>query len=184
MTGAKAAIRYAKALLDLARDREVADQIYDEMKDIFQTMSRSKDVQLLLKNPVIKSDFKKNALKAVFSEVSSLTQGLIDLMLENKRSYLLGVVAEKYIVHYNQWKGKEIAILTTVVPVTPEVEARTLAKLKTLTHAHITLQNRIDESIIGGFILRVGDWQYDASVATRLGNLKRTFNSDSYISSI
>lgn len=181
MTGAKAAIRYAKALLDLARDKQAADRVHDDMKHIFQVMNQGKGLQLLLKNPVIKSEVKKAALKTIFPAISPLTQGLINLLIENKRIYALGIVAEKYIIQYNQWKGNQTATVTTAIPLTDELKSHVLATLKTLTTANITLENKIDEAIIGGFVLRVGDWQYDASIITKLNNLKREFNNDLFI---
>jgi F-type H+-transporting ATPase subunit delta len=60
---------------------------------------------------------------------------------------------------------------------TPEIEAKVLSKLKEMTGSeNITINNTIDERIIGGFILRVGDMQYNASIANQLGNLKREFS--------
>ena len=60
---------------------------------------------------------------------------------------------------------------------TPEIEANVLSKVKQMTGSeNVTINNTIDESIIGGFILRVGDLQYNASIANQLGNLKREFS--------
>ena len=60
---------------------------------------------------------------------------------------------------------------------TPEIEAKVLSKVKQMTGSeNVTINNTIDESIIGGFILRVGDLQYNASIANQLGNLKREFS--------
>ncbi|MCB0374555.1 MAG: ATP synthase F1 subunit delta [Sinomicrobium sp.] len=178
MTGTRAAIRYAKAVLDLARERDAAAALDADMKLIRNTINKSRDIQLLLKNPVIKAGLKKAALKAVFSEVAPITHALIDILADNKRLELLGVVAEKYIILYDRLKGKEVAIVTTAVPLTDEFKVKVMAKVKELTPHQVTVENKIDESIIGGFILRIGDLQYDASIANTLNRLKRTFHTN------
>ena len=78
---------------------------------------------------------------------------------------------------YNDVKGVKSAKVTTAVPLSEALEKQVLAKVEELTGSKsVTLENEIDESIIGGFILRVGDLQYNASIANQLGNLKREFS--------
>jgi F-type H+-transporting ATPase subunit delta len=78
----------------------------------------------------------------------------------------------------------EVATVTTAVPLTKELEAKVLAKIKELTGNDVSLENKIDESIIGGFILRVGDLQYNASIANKLNTLKREFTNNTYVSKL
>jgi F-type H+-transporting ATPase subunit delta len=73
--------------------------------------------------------------------------------------------------------GIEVAKVTTAFPITPDLEAKVLAKIKEFSTSKITIENIIDPSIIGGFILRIGDQQYNASVANRLQELKREFSN-------
>jgi F-type H+-transporting ATPase subunit delta len=68
-----------------------------------------------------------------------------------------------------------VAIVTTAFPITADLEAQILAKAATISTKKLTIQNTIDPSIIGGFILRIGDKQYNASVSNRLQELKREF---------
>ena len=74
-------------------------------------------------------------------------------------------------------KGEEVAVVTTAVPLTAALEKKILAKVKELTGSKVSLENKIDESIVGGFVLRIGDLQYDASVANKLNTLKREFTN-------
>lgn len=178
MTGTRAAIRYAKAVLALSGEQEATEAIHADMNDIAKTISQSKDLRLLLKSPVIKAEIKKKALKAVFENAAPATHSLIDILADNKRLELLGTVAEKYIFLYDKQKGKEVAVVTTAVPLTDALKAKVLTKVKELTRHEVTIENKIDESIIGGFILRIGDLQYNASIANKLNTLKRTFNTN------
>lgn len=173
MAGSRAAIRYAKALLSLTQDKNISEPVEKDMQTIFSTIGNSEELQRFLQSPVIKSDVKKAALKEVFTNINPATQGLFNTLVENKRIELLGLVAEKYIILFNELKGKETAIVTTAVPLTKELGDKILAKVKKLTGKQVTLENNIDESIIGGFVLRVGDLQYNASIASKLGDIKR-----------
>ncbi|WP_340076124.1 ATP synthase F1 subunit delta [Leptobacterium sp. I13] len=182
MAGSRAAIRYAKAVLSLARDKAVAEVIHKDMELISKTVANSDDLQMLLQNPVINPEEKKEALKRVFSQIHEISTGLIDLLAANKRIELLAEVAKKYNSLYDEWKGEELAVVTTAVPLSGDLEKKVLENIKKFTKNKVTIQNEVDESIIGGFILRLGDLQYNASVADKLDNLKRTFNNSSYSS--
>ncbi len=174
MRASRAAIRYAKATLSLAQDQNVAEAVDADMKRILNTLTAHEELQQVLHSPILKSDHKTEALKEIFSENHQITRGLLNLLSENKRISLLGEVAQKYIALYDQLKGKEIAVVTTAVPLNKELEKKILVKVKELTGNSVTIDNKIDESIIGGFILRVGDLQYNASIANKLNNLKRS----------
>ena len=89
----------------------------------------------------------------------------------------MGDVAKSYVQLYNDEQGVKVATVITAVPLSSELEAKVMAKVKQLTGSEkVTLKNEIDPSIIGGFILRVGDIQYNASIANQFGNLKREFS--------
>ena len=74
-------------------------------------------------------------------------------------------------------KGEDVAYVTTAVPLTADLEKKVLAEVSKITGNKVTIENKIDESIIGGFVLRVGDLQYDASIANKLNSLKREFTN-------
>jgi F-type H+-transporting ATPase subunit delta len=99
------------------------------------------------------------------------------LLVSKKRIALLNEVALKYIALNERLKGENVALVTTAVPLTPALEKKILAKVEKITSNKITLENQIDESIIGGFILRIGDLQYNASISNKLNNLKREFTN-------
>jgi F-type H+-transporting ATPase subunit delta len=78
---------------------------------------------------------------------------------------------------YDESIGVEIAKVTTAIPMTTEMEKTISAKIAEMSSKKITIENTIDPSIIGGFILRIGDMQYNASVSGRLNELKREFSN-------
>ena len=173
----RAAIRYAKAVLDQANHAKISEVVFGDMKSIQETLAGSKELRVVLQSPVVKAEDKKQALLQIFEKNSDVTKGLIQILSSNKRINLLGSVAGAYVDLYNNSKGVKVATVTTAVAITPEIQATVLSKVKQMTGSeNVTIHNTIDERIIGGFILRVGDLQYNASIANQLGNLKREFS--------
>lgn len=173
----RAAIRYAKAVLDQANHAKISEVVFGDMKSIQETLAGSKELRVVLQSPVVKAEDKKQALLQIFEKNSDVTKGLIQILSSNKRINLLGSVALAYVDLYNNSKGVKVATVTTAVAITPEIQATVLSKVKQMTGSeNVTIHNTIDDSIIGGFILRVGDLQYNASIANQLGNLKREFS--------
>lgn len=177
MKDSRAAIRYAKAVLDLAVDNKAAEVVERDARSIASTIGDNKELADFLSSPVVKSEVKKKALLEVFKESHQITIGLIDLLIANKRISMLEETALKYIILHEELKGQNVAVVTTAVPLTPELEKAVLKKVSELKGSALTLQNKVDESIIGGFVLRIGDLQYDASIANKLSNLKREFTT-------
>ncbi len=185
MKGTRAALRYAKATLNLAKEKNLADEVNNDMLLITKTIAENNDLLALLKSPIIKALTKKSALKGIFQDkVNSITQGVINLLIENKRIELLPLVAKEYVIIYDYLKGVEIAHVTSAIPLTKELETAILNKVKEFSNNSITLQNTVDPSIIGGFILRVGDKQLDSSVSGQLQSLLSNFEDNHYISKL
>ncbi|MGK0254403.1 MAG: F-type H+-transporting ATPase subunit delta [Mariniflexile sp.] len=175
MAGARAAIRYAKAVLSLASDKKSADAVNSDMKLIANTIAESKDLSDALQSPVIPSSVKKSILLEVFKKSNKTTLSLIDILITNNRIAILGDVAVKYNELFDQSKGIELATVTTAIPLTDALKQKVLAKAKELTGKDIEVESIVDESILGGFVLRIGDIQYNASIANQLSKLKREF---------
>lgn len=171
----RAANRYAKALLSLALDRKQEELVHKDMQFVSETIVANSDLQMLLSSPIIKIDDKTKALKSIFNKgISSLSINLIDLLATNKRIPLLQGIAKQYGVLFNQNKAIEKALVTTAFPIDENMRVQVLAKAKELAgDKKISLKNKVDENIIGGFILRVGDVQIDASIQNKLSKLKR-----------
>ncbi len=183
MNGSRAAIRYAKAILSFALEQQKEVEVNNDMLFVANTIQQSEDLQLLLNSPVLKTEVKKLALKEIFeSKTSPLTISLINLLIDNKRLPILGEVAKKYNVIYDSLKGIEVAKVTSAIPLTDELNQQILRKVIEITGKQATIESIINPDIIGGFILRVGDIQYDASVANKLQVLKRQFENESFSS--
>ena len=173
----RAAIRYARAILQMANESNTQAVVFGDMQSVYKTIENSRELQNVLQSPIIKANDKKEALLKIFSGQSEATHSLIKILVDNKRTSLLGKVAKNFIDLFNEQQGVKTAKVVTAVPLSSELEAKVIAKIKELTGSDkVTLKSEIDPAIIGGFILSMGDIQYNASIANQLGNLKREFS--------
>lgn len=185
MKDARAALRYAKAILNLAKDSKEDSAVNKDMQLIVSTIEENNELEVVLESPIIKAADKMNVLNAMFSEkVNNITLGLFNLLKENKRISMLVSIAKKYTIIFDYYKHIQVAKVTTAVPISAEIEKQVLAKIVALTGDKANLENVVNPDILGGFILRVGDVQYDASISNYLSELKKEFDNSHYIPKI
>ena len=178
MNASKVGLRYAKAVLQQATEDNSTEALFADMTGVQATLADSKELRVAMKSPVISASDKQSVLLELFGNNHATTKSLIEVLVANGRTSSLGDVAKGYIQLYNQSKGLKLVTVTTAAAMTPEVEAKVMAKAKELTASdNVTLVNEIDESIIGGFILRADDLQYNASIASQLSNLRKEFSN-------
>lgn len=180
MKNTRAALRYAKAALSTSLEQKKENVLAKDMEAIITVFKQNDDLALFLENPVIANAAKQKALGALFNDFDGLTEKVITLLSTNNRIDLLHQVAQAYVALLKKHQGKEVAVVTTAVALTPALEKIILAKAKELSPNEISIENIIDSSIIGGFILRIGDLQYNASVAYQLDQLKRELTQTKY----
>ena len=178
MSNNRAAIRYAKAVLSLTEDQKNSEETYSNMQLIATTISENEELQLVLNSSIVNSDDKKKALLAIFgNHINAISKKLIDLLIEKKRLPDFGNVASQYIALYDSLNGKQEAVVTSAIPLTDALNTQVLAKVKELTGKEAILSNIVNPDVLGGFILRVGDIQYDASILNKLNVLRRQFSA-------
>ena len=185
MKDARAALRYAKAILNLAKDTESETAVNDDMLFISNTIAENKDLAVMLNSPIVKAVDKMNVLNALFEgKVHTITLGLFHLLQDNKRIAMLKSIAKQYSIIYDFLKRIQVAKVTTAVPLTEELQTKVMAKIVALTGNKASLENSVNPAILGGFILRVGDVQYDASISNHLNELRKEFDNSHYIPKI
>lgn len=174
----RAAIRYAKAMLQQAGENNTREVVFGDMRSVYNTIKHSRDLQLALQSPVIKEEDKRKVLLEVFKNQDSLTHSLINVLVDNKRASLLTEVSKTYIELYQEQEGVKNVTVITAVPLTEEMDVKVRAKVKELTGSDsIVLKNEVNPEILGGFVLRVGDVQYDASIINNFRKLKEEFKN-------
>lgn len=177
MSGTRAAIRYAKAILDIAASKNVSSEVGNDMTLIATTIHSNAELNAFIQSPTIRVEQKESALLSVFDKTNAVTKSLFHLLFENKRFEILASIASEYNKLYDILNGIEVAKVTTAIPMDAALEAKVLAKIASFSNKKISIESTVDPSIIGGFILRIGDEQYNGSVANSLQVLKRELNN-------
>ena len=170
MKSTKSAIRYSKALLELAIEQNKVDLVLSDMDFFYTTSSENKDLLVFLKSPIIRSDKKLTVLQALFSHFDILTSSFMQLITKNRREALLMEIAASFIKLVKDHKGIVPVTLISASALTKESKDKILSKIK--VSGQIELTEVIDANLIGGFVVRIGDIQIDASVNNQLKKLK------------
>jgi F-type H+-transporting ATPase subunit delta len=186
MPNPRLAARYAKSLIDLANERNQVEIVYNDMQYLQALCKESRDFLALMRSPVVKADKKVAIVLAVTKgKISELTDAFNRLMITKGREALLPEISTAFIDQYKHQKGIHTIKLTTAVPVTEEVKEQLIGQIQKQTSmTNIDLKVSVDEEIIGGFVLEVGDQLVDASILYDLNKIKSQFLNNDFIYNI
>ena len=178
----KLARRYATSLLDLASERNMVDKVYSDMLLVSETISASRELSRLLKNPIVNTDKKDGVIKSLFgNKIDAMTMSFFNIITRKGRESHLEDIAKSFIELYKAQKGIETAYITTAVPLDGAMREKIMSVVKQAKGNQVELVEKVDKNIIGGFVLRVGDEQVDTSISKELRNLKNEFDDNLYI---
>ena len=182
MIASKITSRYAKALIDLSKDQNNLDTCLEDMKLLKIACEENHDLSLLLKSPNINADKKWGILEQIFSKkVSKVSLLFIQILTRKKREALLPLIAENFINLYKKSKNIAVAKVTTANPLDDQLRKQIIDFMKEGNKESIELNEEIDEAILGGAIIKMGDKQIDGSLMRNLKNLKNTYSQNLYI---
>lgn len=167
-----AATRYAKAIFVYALENNQLESLAKDMKRLEALFNENDAVDKVLNNPLLPSEKKLNLIHSLLLNNSESTSKLLDLLSNNNRLPLLEETGAQYLKLYIQEKGEVKALVTSAIPLSVELKKKVLKKAGSLVNQKVHIENRIDPSILGGFILKIGDMQYDASVLNHLKAIK------------
>lgn len=168
----RAAIRYAKAMYDIANEENSVNEVYKDMNFINELNSGSLDFKNLLSNSQINFQDKKKLILSLIKQSNDLTEKLIDLLIHNKRVKIIGDIASSFIQLYNKHNNIKEATIITASPINNELESKILSMINIKDAKSVNLTNVVNPNIIGGFIIRFDGKEYNASVKQNLNNLK------------
>ena len=177
MSENKAASRYAKSLIDLSTEQNALEEIKNDMVLLDQVIDQNPELEAILKNPIVPLDKKAGILDNVFgTKVNAVTKAFLKLVVNKGRSEILFGTAKAFIQQYNAIKGIVTAEVTSATELTDANRAEIVAIVKKEVGANeVVIKEKVNDKLIGGFILKVGDKQFDASIANGLNKLKKEF---------
>ena len=178
MNESRISARYSKALFLFARDKDIVMQVREDMVQVLEITSL-KDVRDLLASPVIQLSTKKEALTEIFkSKVEEITFNLILLTLANNREAFLPGIARSYIDEADRFNGVTKVTLTTAIPVSDTVRQSIKALIERSMSTSVSLDEKHDPGITGGFLLKVEDQFVDASVKSQLRKIRKQLTEE------
>lgn len=169
-------VRYAKSLFLLARDKNLVDEIKNDIDLIYQSLNEIPDILVLLEHPVIKTSRKKAVLTGLFAEkVNKYTLSFLALIVKNKRENHLKGILKYFIDLYRDFKGIKTTAITTAIKLSEKERKDIIDAVGQQFDASVELKEKVDENILGGLIIEIDNQQLDLSVAKYLDNLKTKF---------
>jgi F-type H+-transporting ATPase subunit delta len=174
--------RYAKSLLVLALDNGQLENVYADMLMMRDICKSNDDFVNMLENPIIKTDKKQNILREIFTgKIHDLTMKFMILMCEKRREGYLDDIAFAFVEQYKLYKNITTAVITSAAGLEPAAKEKLLGLVKESVTGTVEIEERIDKSLIGGFKIKVGDKQVDASVLRKLNELKKSFAENPFV---
>ena len=176
MINSRASVRYAKALFEAAVESNNVEAVAKDMAQIAQTVESSNELKQLLQNTTVSSTVIKTYLDQIFSDSSSLVKSLIDVLATNKRLSLIAQIANEYDRKCQALNDTKKVTVISAVALNESSQKAIITNLEKQGLKNISLENTVDPSILGGFVLKFDDNQFDASIKNKLTRIKREFS--------
>lgn len=174
MKSTKAAARYAKALLELAIEKNKIDQVTSDISTLLQANNETKEFQLFLDSPVINAEKKNSIFRVLFPKFDEITVLFIELITKNGREAMIPQIAESFESQLKTYKGIFPITLISAQLLDANTKAAIIAKVQATISGKLEVTEELDTTLIGGFVVKMGDNRIDASVSNQLKNLKQS----------
>jgi len=185
-------LRYAKAIMELAIAQQRDKKILDDMLMFRDICRQNRDFVLMLKSPLINNDKKHKIIKALLADkIDSLLLEAFYLIIRKNRANVLTVIGEEFVRLYQRNNNILEVRITSASPLSSDSRTLLLERAQIIlnqnhtthlgNHPSLVLKENIDPSLIGGFVLKVGDLMYDSSFSETLRRLSQEFKSNPYI---
>ena len=170
------ATRYATAVFDLAREGKAIKALESDVATLEAAMAESADLRTLLTSPLYSREEQSGAISSVAAkmELSDTTSNVLALLAAKRRLFVLPQLLAVLQDMLSEARGEVTAEVTTAKALT-KAQAQKLAEtLKAQVGKSVTIKETVDESIIGGLIVKVGSKMIDTSIASKLNALQNT----------
>jgi len=168
--------RYAQALFDLSLEYKIEEKVAADMRLVGRVLTENRELRRIMVNPVLNGSKKVNILNKLFgSKLDELSLRFFSLIIRKGREVFLESICLAFEDIYKDYKNVVGAELITASESDDKIRKLVVDKLKSITAKSIELKEIVNEDIIGGFVVRMEDYQYDASVVTQLRRLRKNY---------
>lgn len=174
MIGSIVAKRYALALFQIANEKQLLDQMELELRTVREVTNNNAEFKALLKTPKITMENKKQMIQTIFADLSKDVQNTIIILMERHREEEIPAVADHFIALANEAKGTADAVVYSARELTKEEEQSISSTFaSSIGKKSLRMNNIVDENLIGGVKIQIGNRIYDGSVRGKLDRLER-----------
>ncbi|MBO3444041.1 F0F1 ATP synthase subunit delta [Clostridium sp. CCUG 7971] len=165
--------RYAEALFQVGEETNSTTKLYEELNAVVDTLKSNQDFYGVLKSPLVGKGDKKELLEKVFEgQISSSLNNFLKIMADKDRVSAIEAIQKSFKELLNEKNNIIEGIAITAVSMSQEEIKQLEAKLSSKYNKNVTLENKVDESTIGGVLVRLGNEEIDGTVKARLANMK------------
>ena len=166
--------RYATALFELARDQKVVDEVKADLDRFDAMLADSADLKRLVRSPVFSADSQSKALAAVLdkAEISGISARFLRVLTANRRLFVVSDVIRAFRALVARFKGEATADVTVAETLSEKNLDALKTALKSVTGKDVALNVKVDPSIIGGLVVKLGSRMVDSSLRTKLNSIK------------
>lgn len=179
MADFKVSLRYATSFIESAIEKNKLDKTTTDLILLKEAYEISRDLQLMLESPVVKSELKKKILYEIFSaKIDKDTMNFINFVVDKRREQILHSIAVRFLELRDEYLGIANVDVITAYQFTDQQKDTLKSKLEKILSKKVRLNFTVDGNLIGGFIAKVGDTLYDASILHQLEVLRKQFAAD------
>jgi F-type H+-transporting ATPase subunit delta len=166
--------RYAAALFDLADEQKALDEVAGDLKRLRDMLRESADLRRLVRSPVLSREAQAKAMGALAQAagLGRLTQNFLGLAARNRRLFAVPEMIEAYLARLAERRGEVTAEVVAASPLDERQRARLDEQLRAAVGAKVAVDVRVDPSLLGGMIVKVGSRMVDASLKSKLHRLQ------------
>lgn len=166
--------RYATALFELARDQKAVDEVKADLDKFEALLAESADLKRLVRSPVFAADAQSKALSAVLAKagIAGISANFLKVLTANRRLFVVGDVIRAYRALVAKFKGEATADVTVAEALSDKNLDGLKVALKSVTGKDVALNVKVDPSIIGGLVVKLGSRMVDGSLRTKLNSIK------------
>ena len=166
--------RYATALFELARDEKSIDAVKTDLDQFDAMLNDSADLKRLARSPVFAADTQSKALSAVLDKagITGISANFLKVLTANRRLFAVSDVIRAFRALVARFKGEASADVTVAEPLSDKNLDALKTALKAVSGKDVTLHVKVDPSIIGGLVVKLGSRMVDSSLRTKLNSIK------------
>lgn len=163
------ATKYAQAIYELAAEKEMLDQVENELRLVESTIDTYSDLSTLIYHPRVLAQAKKETISKIFSnDIADFVLKFLMLLVDKRRETVLPAIIREYVKLANEARSIVEAEVTTAMPLSPDQQLGLSSKLSLVTGKTVVIKTQIDKRIIGGVVVKIGDKLIDGSVTRQL----------------